>query len=94
MSISYDRLIDSTHERWGEAVRLFDGSSVTAIPNYLDELQQTPDGQVIHLVGWELVFKPSVTLIAGDRIVWREVIWRVNLPRKLLTNLRVMVTEL
>ena len=73
---------------------MFGQTELTAVPNYRDEIQTMPNGETRHIVGWELVFAPTVVLVAGNVLEWRNKRWRVNLIRKLLTQVRATVTEI
>lgn len=88
------RLIESAIARYGENITVPDGSVTQAIPNYEDSILPLVTGEVRHLEGWSLTFRPTIDLGIGDQIQWRDKLWKINDTRPMNTKLWCMVTEI
>ena len=95
------RLIESGIARYGEPVtfqtiRSESGVafSTKAIPTYVDGTIELPNGEVKHLEGWMLTFRPEPDIPIGSIFTWRGSRWRVNDTSPMNTKLQCVVSAI
>ena len=86
------RIIESAIGRYGETVSFRDGTDTEAVPNYEDGLVELRTGEVRHLEGWSLVFRPSFNIPVNTLLKWRDKYWKVTDTKPQITKLWCMLS--